>query len=84
MGKRWKMKNPQTKKNLNSLKNTSTKPQGYLSKLEKHQNSSTKENLWNVKNVVSFAENKLGIKLDDWQKEYINTEGKTAVRAGRQ
>ena len=41
-------------------------------------------NLWNAPNVVDFAEIKLGIKLDDWQKEYINTEGNTAVRAGRQ
>ena len=42
------------------------------------------ENLWNVKDAVAYAEQKIGIKLDDWQKDYINTEGNTAVRAGRQ
>jgi len=41
-------------------------------------------NLWNAPSAVDFAELKLGIKLDDWQKNYINTEGNTAVRAGRQ
>lgn len=29
-------------------------------------------------------EKKLGIKLDKWQKDYINAKGNTAVRAGRQ
>lgn len=42
------------------------------------------ENLWNAENAVDYAEQKLGINLDDWQKEYINTKGNTAVRAGRQ
>ena len=42
------------------------------------------EHLWNTKNPVKFAEQKLEIKLDDWQKEYIAHEGNTVVRAGRQ
>ena len=41
-------------------------------------------NLWNAPNAVDYAEKKLGIKLDDWQKEYIAHEGNTVVRAGRQ
>ena len=41
-------------------------------------------NLWNAPNAVDYAEIKLGIKLDDWQKEYIGHEGNTVVRAGRQ
>jgi len=40
--------------------------------------------LWNTKNVIKYAENKLNIKLDEWQKEYIKHEGNTVVRAGRQ
>ena len=40
--------------------------------------------MWNTKNPLSLAERKLGIELDDWQRDYINTEGSTAVRAGRQ
>ncbi|MCP3686646.1 MAG: hypothetical protein GY861_28745 [bacterium] len=42
------------------------------------------ETLWNTKNVIQYAEKKLGIELDDWQKEYITHEGNTVVRAGRQ
>lgn len=42
------------------------------------------EHLWNTKDPVKFSEKKLGIKLDDWQKEYISHEGNTVVRAGRQ
>ena len=42
------------------------------------------ENLWNTKNVVKYAEKKLNIKLDEWQKEYITHEGNTVVRASRQ
>lgn len=34
--------------------------------------------------MIEFTEKKLGIKLDDWQKEYIEHEGNTIVRAGRQ
>ena len=57
----------------------------YLKKLGKTSNNGEKgENLWNVKDVVSFAEKKLNIKLDDWQRDYIKTEGNTVVRAGRQ
>ena len=40
--------------------------------------------MWNVEDKVGFVEEKLGIKLDQWQKDYINTEGNTVVRAGRQ
>jgi len=43
-----------------------------------------KENLWNAPNAVTYAEKKLGITLDDWQREYIEHEGNTVVRAGRQ
>ena len=50
----------------------------------KMKNKSNGENLWNTKNPVEFAEKKLEIKLDDWQKEYIQHEGNTAIRAGRQ
>ena len=42
------------------------------------------ENLWNAVNVVDFVERKLEIKLDDWQREYIQHEGNTVVRASRQ
>ncbi len=42
------------------------------------------ENLWNAPDAVAYAERKLGIKLDDWQKEYIAHKGNTVVRAGRQ
>jgi len=59
-----------------------------LESLEKQMSSSKSsgkgENLWNAPNAVEYAENKLGIKLDDWQKEYISHEGNTVVRAGRQ
>ncbi len=44
----------------------------------------TAEHLWNVKDAVAFAEKKLGITLDNWQKEYISHKGNTVVRAGRQ
>lgn len=40
--------------------------------------------MWNTTNQVKFAENKLGITLDEWQREYIKHEGNTVVRAGRQ
>jgi len=49
----------------------------------KKENQST-ENLWNTKNVLKLVESKLDIKLDDWQKEYIEHAGNTVVRAGRQ
>ena len=57
----------------------------YLEILKKHSESSSGiETLWNAKNVVAYAEKALNIKLDGWQKNYINCEGNTAVRAGRQ
>ena len=34
--------------------------------------------------MVKFAQQELGIILDEWQKEYIMHEGNTVVRAGRQ
>ena len=40
--------------------------------------------MWNTKNPVEFAEKKLGIKLDEWQRDYIKTEGNVAIRAARQ
>lgn len=53
--------------------------------LPKLRNTGEKaENLWNAKDAVAYAELKLGIQLDDWQREYIQHEGNTVVRAGRQ
>lgn len=40
--------------------------------------------MWNTPNPLKFAEAKLGVELDEWQREWINTKGNTAVRAGRQ
>lgn len=40
--------------------------------------------MWNSTNPLKFAENQLELKLDQWQRDYINTPGNTAVRAGRQ
>ena len=40
--------------------------------------------MWTTKKPVDFAEKELKIKLDKWQKDYINTPGNVAVRAGRQ
>lgn len=72
-----------TKKKLekNSTKTTSKlSPNSIIS-----SNTGEKvEHLWNAPDVVAFAEKKIGIKLDQWQKDYINTEGNVAVRAGRQ
>ena len=74
------------KKKTKSSKTSLKKPTGYLEKLKETANSSPtqKESLWNAPNAVDFAEDKLDIKLDDWQKEYIAHEGNTVVRAGRQ
>lgn len=72
-------------KNSKSLKTDSS---DYLTSLSnKSKNSTTLgkvENLWNAPDAVEYASKRLGIKLDDWQKKYIKTEGNTAVRAGRQ
>ena len=74
-----------TKKKSNLLKEDLKSSSDYLKNLTNKSSISSKgENLWNVKDVVSFAESKLDIKLDQWQKEYINTEGNVCVRAGRQ
>lgn len=40
--------------------------------------------MWNTENVLKYAQKKLDIVLDEWQIRYIETEGNTAVRAGRQ
>jgi len=48
------------------------------------EKKSSTEHLWNTKNVISYVERVLDIKLDVWQKEYIMHEGNTVVRAGRQ
>lgn len=40
--------------------------------------------MWTTQDPVMFAEKKLGIELDEWQRAYIRTAGNTAVRAGRQ
>lgn len=72
-------------KKSNSSSNSSKTTGEYIKKL---QGSSTSkkgtENLWNAPDAVAYAENKLGIELDEWQKEYIKHEGNTVVRAGRQ
>lgn len=73
------------KKKTNSSKKDSKISSQYLETLSQDSQSGKKaENLWNAKDAVSYAENKLNIKLDEWQKEYIKHEGNTVVRAGRQ
>ena len=72
-------------KKSNSLKKDLDMPSDYLKNLTKKSNISSKEeNLWNAKDVINYAERKIGIELDQWQKDYINTEGNVCVRAGRQ
>jgi hypothetical protein len=73
------------KKKSNCSKTSSKSTGAYIESL-KGSSSSKKEteHLWNAKDAVAYAENKLGIKLDEWQKEYIKHEGNTVVRAGRQ
>ena len=78
------MKSTKTTKS-NSSKPSSKTTGEYIKKLtESSDLKKVKENLWNVDNVVDFAEEKLGIKLDEWQKEYIMHKGNTVVRASRQ
>lgn len=78
------MKSPQKKKSNSSNPDSNTSSD-YIKSLAKKSTSGTKvENLWNAPNAVDYAEKKLGITLDDWQKEYIAHEGNTVVRAGRQ
>lgn len=73
------------KKNSNSSKPLLKNSGEYIKKLQEQSCSKEeKENLWNAPSAVDYAEKKLGIKLDDWQRLYINTKGNTAVRAGRQ
>jgi len=73
------------KKKSNSSK-TSLKTTGeYIKKLQKSSPLKKEtEHLWNAPNAVDYAEKILEIKLDDWQKEYIQHKGNTVVRAGRQ
>ena len=74
-----------TKKKSNSLKKDLDISSDYLGSLTKKSSTLSKEeNLWNAKDVVGFAEKRLELKLDQWQKDYINTEGNVCVRAGRQ
>lgn len=82
------MKNKESEKSGENLKQNSKQSETSLelgTLLKKYSNKQEKDtNLWNAKSAVDYAEKKLGIKLDDWQKRYINTNGNTAVRAGRQ
>ena len=75
----------QTKKNVDCSKKEYA---DYLSSLTTTKTNSKTlekaENLWSATDAVEFASKKLGIKLDDWQKKYIETKGNVAVRAGRQ
>jgi len=72
-------------KKSRSLKECSDKSPDYIKSLQKKSaDGKAAIHLWNAPNAVAFAENKLDIKLDDWQKEYIAHEGNTVVRAGRQ
>jgi len=80
-------KNSKSKgRNSTPTQTQSNKDLDSLEKSMKKSNSSeeVKENLWNAKDVVAFVERKLNIELDEWQKEYIQHEGNTVVRAGRQ
>ena len=72
------------KKKSNSSKTSSKEPTNYLDNLRTTSETGEKINLWNAPNVVDYAELKLKVKLDDWQKEYIQHSGNTVVRAGRQ
>jgi len=75
------------KKSSNPTQNQSTESldsQEKTLKESKPHNAEVASNLWNAPNVLLFVESKLGVKLDDWQKEYIQHKGNTAVRAGRQ
>ena len=74
------------KKNSKASKKASTMDLDSLEKSMKKSLSSGKTaiHLWNAPDAVAYAEQKLEIKLDDWQKEYITHEGNTVVRAGRQ
>ncbi len=82
------MKRKSSKKGKNSKvsENQSTSDLDSLEKSTKKYTSSenTGIHLWNAPDVVAYVEEKLEIKLDDWQKEYIAHEGNTVVRAGRQ
>ena len=76
-----------TKKGENSKQSgdllaTSSELSNFRSKYSQKQEKDT--NLWNAKDAVAYAEKKIGVKLDEWQRLYINTKGNTAVRAGRQ
>ena len=72
------------KRKMRISKTSSEKRTDYLGKLVKTSKTTNKINLWNAPNAVDYAELKLKVKLDDWQKEYIQHEGNTVIRAGRQ
>jgi len=42
------------------------------------------ENFWNTPDQKDFIERRMKLKYDDWQWEYILTDGNTAARIGRQ
>lgn len=74
-----------TKKKSNSSKNESANYLNSLSGSKATSITSEKaENLWNTKDKADFVSRKLNVELDQWQKDYINAKGNTAVRAGRQ
>ncbi|MAF42890.1 MAG: hypothetical protein CMI54_01800 [Parcubacteria group bacterium] len=74
-----------TKKRSKSSKKDSSSSSSYLKTLSENSTASEKgEHLWNAEDAVEYVSKKLGIELDQWQKDYINAEGDTAVRAGRQ
>ena len=74
------------KKNSKASKKASTMDLESLENAMKPSTPSEKTgtHLWNAPDAVAYAEEKLEIKLDDWQKEYIAHKGNTVVRAGRQ
>ena len=71
-----------SKRSKNMLKNPTELLE--ISKSQSKSSSKEKIHLWNALSAVDFVCEKLNIKLDPWQKEYIEAEGDTAVRAGRQ
>lgn len=80
-----KEKQSKNGENLNQPSPQSSSLSNLPTSLTKFKNTGDAgENLWNVKDVVAYAEKKIGVKLDKWQKDYINTKGNVAIRAGRQ
>lgn len=63
---------------------TGTSPKQLMKSTRSTNTGEKAENLWNAPNALAYAEKKLEINLDEWQREYIKHEGNTAVRASRQ